>query len=184
MLGVTLLAALTAGVILVTMVLPAEFGVDPTGVGKALGLTGLAGKETSALDVQTLGYRVDTVRFELAPFESVEYKYRLEEGASLVFSWQATGEVVHDLHAEPDGAEAGYAQSFARSRGVAAHGAYRASFPGIHGWFWENRGDEVVWVALNTAGFYSHAVEFRDGDSVQVTPLAVGGTRPEAVDGR
>lgn len=35
----TLIAAAVAGVLLVTCVLPAEYGVDPTGVGRALGLT-------------------------------------------------------------------------------------------------------------------------------------------------
>ncbi|MBL1430119.1 MAG: transmembrane anchor protein [Robiginitomaculum sp.] len=34
----TLLAAVGAGVILVTIVMPAEYGIDPTGVGKVLGL--------------------------------------------------------------------------------------------------------------------------------------------------
>jgi len=35
----TLMALVTAIAILVTLVLPAEYGVDPTGIGKALGLT-------------------------------------------------------------------------------------------------------------------------------------------------
>jgi hypothetical protein len=35
----TLIAAATAGILLVTVVLPAEYGVDPTGVGEVLGLT-------------------------------------------------------------------------------------------------------------------------------------------------
>lgn len=34
----TLLAIVAAAVILVTMVLPAEYGIDPTGVGRAIGL--------------------------------------------------------------------------------------------------------------------------------------------------
>lgn len=34
----TILAAVAAGVILVTLVLPSEYGIDPTGIGKALGL--------------------------------------------------------------------------------------------------------------------------------------------------
>ncbi len=38
----TLLAILIAGVLLVTAVLPAEYGVDPTGIGGRLGLTALA----------------------------------------------------------------------------------------------------------------------------------------------
>lgn len=35
----TLIAAVSAVVLLYTVVLPAEYGVDPTGIGKALGLT-------------------------------------------------------------------------------------------------------------------------------------------------
>lgn len=35
----TLLALVIAGVLLVTCVLPAEYGIDPTGVGRILGLT-------------------------------------------------------------------------------------------------------------------------------------------------
>ena len=35
----TILAALSAAVILVTVVQPAEYGIDPTGVGRVLGLT-------------------------------------------------------------------------------------------------------------------------------------------------
>lgn len=35
----TLIAAVSAAVLLVTVVLPSEYGVDPTGIGRALGLT-------------------------------------------------------------------------------------------------------------------------------------------------
>lgn len=37
----TIIAAVVAGVLLVTCVLPAEYGVDPTGVGRVLGLTAM-----------------------------------------------------------------------------------------------------------------------------------------------
>lgn len=35
----TILAAVSAGILLVTVVMPAEYGIDPTGAGKVLGLT-------------------------------------------------------------------------------------------------------------------------------------------------
>lgn len=35
----TILAAIAAGVLLVTVVMPSEYGIDPTGVGKILRLT-------------------------------------------------------------------------------------------------------------------------------------------------
>ncbi|PSD15844.1 hypothetical protein C7E19_09155 [Stenotrophomonas maltophilia] len=46
LLRATFIATAVAAVLLVTTVLPAEYGVDPTGIGRALGLTKLA--ETSA----------------------------------------------------------------------------------------------------------------------------------------
>jgi len=38
----TFIAAIAAGIILVTSILPAEYGIDPTGVGRALGLVEMA----------------------------------------------------------------------------------------------------------------------------------------------
>ena len=35
----TIIAVVAAAVILITVVLPAEYGVDPTGAGRAMGLT-------------------------------------------------------------------------------------------------------------------------------------------------
>lgn len=37
----TVVAALVAGALLITVILPAEYGVDPTGAGRALGLTAM-----------------------------------------------------------------------------------------------------------------------------------------------
>lgn len=165
LLRATLLSIAIAAVLLVTIVLPAEYGLDPLGTGEVLGLTGLARVGPQAVIDETGPLRSDRVSFELAPFESVEYKYRLERDAALVFSWSASGEVVFDLHAEPDGATAGYAESFAQGRGRGAHGTYVAPFPGIHGWFWENRGAESVIVELGASGFFTRATEFRDGDA-------------------
>jgi hypothetical protein len=43
----TILAAFVAGVLLITTVLPAEYGIDPLKTGKALGLTELSKSETT-----------------------------------------------------------------------------------------------------------------------------------------
>jgi hypothetical protein len=45
-------AAIAAAVLLVVVVLPSEYGVDPTGIGGALGLTALSNDEGSARTVQ------------------------------------------------------------------------------------------------------------------------------------
>ena len=159
----TLIAFAGANAIFFAFVLPAEFGVDPTGIGGALGLTGLAG--APAADV----YRTETAlvedarRFELAPFESIELKYDLVAGDGLVYAWTASGEVFFDLHAEPADAEPGTAESFAQGRGLADSGTYVAPFDGIHGWFWENRGASALVVSLRAAGFATGATRYFDG---------------------
>jgi len=174
LLKATLISIAVATTILVTLVLPAEYDLDPLGTGAALGLTGLSRSGPDALIDQPSPFRQEQRVFELAPFESVEYKYRLDAGAGLVFSWQASGEVVFDFHAEPDGAEEGFAESFAQGRELARHGTYSAAFPGIHGWFWENRGTELVTVRLNAAAFTDLATEFRDNDFYERTPPLAG----------
>lgn len=164
------IGAVAAGAfLLVAVLLPAEYGIDPLGSGQALGLTARA--LSGVIAAQPGKYREDAKQFVLAPYESLEYKYTLEQGASMLYSWEATGPVFADFHSEPRGAPAGYAESFERQESPAAHGTYTAPFSGIHGWFWENRGRTDLTIRLRTAGFFTAAQEFRDGDSV-MHPLA------------
>src|SRR5437867_1784512 len=67
---------------------------------------------TSTIAPQPRAYQNETVEFTLAPRGSIEYKYRLDKGEALLYSWQATGRVNYELHAEPDGAPRGYAESY------------------------------------------------------------------------
>jgi hypothetical protein len=160
-------ALLLALALLLTAILPAEYGWDPLGTGAALDLLGLAGGETSSLIEQPEVWRDDRIEFKLAPFEAVEYKYRLAADATILFQWSADSEVLYDMHAEPDGAAPGYAQSFSKKRDISSGGSYTAPFAGIHGWYWQNRGQQDVTVTLQTSGFYREAVEMRDGHEFQ-----------------
>jgi hypothetical protein len=54
----TLIAALVAAAILVTIVLPAEYGVDPTGIGRILGLTQM-GETKAALAREAAGHEAE-----------------------------------------------------------------------------------------------------------------------------
>lgn len=163
-------ALLIAALLLVTVVLPAEYGWDPLGTGEALGVTDLAEATDSPLTKQGDVWRSDKITFQLAPFEAVEYKYRLSNGATLLFNWQADGELLYDMHAEPDGVAPGYAQSFSKNRANESSGSYTAPFGGIHGWFWQNRGQEDVSLTLETRGFYSEAIEMKDGREFEYVP--------------
>ncbi len=173
-------ALLSAGLILVMFVLPAEYGVDPLGTGAKVGLVelGVTGQQVEALSAaaatgtsqapiivsQEKAFQDETVDFKVGPRQGMEYKYRLDKGEALLYSWKATAPVSYELHAEPDGAPRGYAQSYEKGEGRReASGTLTAPFPGIHGWFWENTGDQEVTVTLTAAGFYNLSHEFRDG---------------------
>jgi hypothetical protein len=175
-------AMLVAGVVLMTAILPAEYGVDPLGTGRLFGLTSLAaanepaagegeggGGETAqslepvrpgANTAQTVSLKQDTKTFKLGPREGMEYKYRMEKGASFVYTWTSTGRVNFDFHGEPRGAPQGYAESYQMGEGDKASGSFFAPTPGIHGWFWENLSTDPITVTLTSTGFYDGATEF------------------------
>jgi hypothetical protein len=154
-----------AGALLLTTILPAEFNIDPLGTGKLLGIAGMSEAQTvGALNLQDQKIHRDRYQILLAPFESVEYKYRLEEGATMLFDWKANGELEYDMHSEQDGVDPQeYSPSFAKGVSSGAAGSFTAPFSGIHGWFWENRTSSDVLLELDSNGFFSTATEFRQG---------------------
>jgi hypothetical protein len=175
-------ALLVAGLVLVAFVLPAEFAVDPLGTGARLGLLdlGITGQQVQALETaaasggageaailapQDKPFQHETVEFKVAPGQFVEYKYRLEKGEALLYSWKASGPVNLDFHAEPDSGPRGYAQSYETKQGVSgASGTMIAPFSGIHGWYWQNTGSQDVTVTLTSSGYYNISHEFRQGE--------------------
>jgi hypothetical protein len=179
LLTATAAAIAVAGILLVTVIFPAEYGIDPLGTGKALGLSALAGTTVTEEPVPPpqgekvapiqegpfalypAQFKVDSREFVLGPYEYVEYKYHLEKGATMVFSWRASGDVMHDFHGDPEGQPSTSAQSFDKRPRRQADGSLVAPFTGIHGWYWENPGGETITVRVTTAGYYTSAHQFR-----------------------
>ena len=167
----TLAALLVAVMVLVSAVLPAEYDIDPLGIGQALGLRVLSVPGSGAIPVRSDGlsayrssYRTDWRTFELQPEGWVEYKYRLEAGQAMVYSWSASSWVRSEMHSEADTAPEGTAEFFeVVDETLHRHGSYVAPFPGIHGWYWLNETDGPVTVTLHAAGFFSTSHEFREG---------------------
>ena len=185
----TLIAASAAAVILVTVVLPAEYGVDPTGVGRMLGLTEMgrikralaeeavpqpaatsspadsagqnaaAGPSTSAAD--TSAVRVTTVA--LQPGQAREIKLVMRRGARARYSWSTDrGVVSHTTHGDTLNAPPGAYHEYSKGTGVRADsGVIVAVFTGNHGWFWRNRTRDVVTVTLRTSGEYDDLKEIQ-----------------------
>ena len=99
-------------------------------------------------------------------------RYRLEKGAGLLYSWTATAPVHYEMHSVPDGAPKEFAETFDKQDDrMGAHGTYAAPFPGIHGWYWQNRTQQPVTLTMNTTGFFSESHEFRKGQPVKRKPF-------------
>ena len=110
-------AVVLATIIVVCFVLPAEFRIDPTGIGHLTGVTRLAGPKQVEMSAATAaaagpgeagtqspavryyegGYRSDFVDIPLRASgtseggEELEYKVHMKAGATLAYSWSAAG---------------------------------------------------------------------------------------------
>jgi hypothetical protein len=161
------IAVIVATVILLVAVLPAEYGLDPTGLGRRVGLVR---PPTSAIDMTVpisaeaastvtkydAAFRTDEITVTLKPGEGAEIKATMKTGDSYVFGWTVEGGAVefdmHGEHADGSGGEASYAKGEDTS---SLHGTFHAPFDGRHGWFWQNLTWEPVTLKLRTSGFYT-----------------------------
>jgi hypothetical protein len=178
----TAIALVVAALLLVALVLPAEYGIDPLGTGARLGLTAIASPPvaTESLEAPTnpeaalmipllrgpVGeyprpFKTDVYEVVLAAREGIEYKYHLEKGAAMFYAWTAGAPVIYDFHGERSGlvSDGGpSSESYDKGTRQSATGSFSAPFGGIHGWYWENTGSAPVTVRLTTTGFYNNAV--------------------------
>lgn len=171
----TAVALLVGGAVLVTTVLPAEYGVDPLGTGQALGLLDLYAAEIAAVApaviLPTEGgpvfrqaslYRADSREFTVGAYGTLEFKYQLDRGAAMLYEWKATESVSFDFHTEREG-NPDASDTFEKGDASEKRGAYIAPYAGIHGWYWKNNTERDVTITLTSTGFYSSAKVFRDG---------------------
>jgi hypothetical protein len=195
----TAIAAVVAVGLLTTVVMPSEYAVDPTGLGRVLGLQqmgelkialaneALAETQASAVAPSTPvvaesvtpsaapvatepqpttatasaapkpTLNSNRMTVNLKPGEGTEIKLDMIKGASVRYEWTASGGAVNfDTHGEPYNAKKGYFHSYSKGKQVNGDtGEFVALFDGTHGWFWRNRSDGPVTIALSTTGEYS-----------------------------
>ena len=121
----TVIAVGVAAVLLVTVVLPAEYGVDKTGVGGLLGLTEMGRMKraaatpaaaTPAAALAPLDYQpgqVADLQVPLAPGEGREVKASMRAGGAMKYQWSTNNLPVHyELHGEPRGGGKGVYTSY------------------------------------------------------------------------
>lgn len=176
----TAIALVTATVLLVTVVLPAEYAIDPTGLGRVLGLTQMGEiKSTLAHEAETdkaalapqgqptptfamdhvsqstpaSGQRADEVTITLKSGEAAEVKLEMSNGQKVDYEWAVKGGLVNfDTHA--DNSEIDYHGYSSGEEVDSDSGELEAVFDGRHGWYWRNRGQTEVNVNLKTSGAY------------------------------
>lgn len=154
-----IVALVIAAILFVTMVLPAEFGIDPTGIGSRLGLSNLLSTEPEPQIVSRPGegdlpFREDETVITVPANKGLEYKFHLAQYASLIYEWSSDTALYFDLHGEPEGDTTGYFESFAAATGNEMKGSIIAPFAGSHGWYWRNDTDVDASITLKTQGNY------------------------------
>jgi hypothetical protein len=124
-------------------------------------------------------WRVDTREFTIPPGTGMEFKYELDRGSTMVYSWKASNFVNYDFHTEPEGKPSSASESFDKGETSQRRGAYTAPYDGIHGWYWENGTNRDITVTLHTAGFYEEGRLFLPKQPAETIEIP---ERPNALD--
>jgi len=179
------IAVAVASALLVTVVLPAEYGVDPTRVGSLLGLTEM-GRIKMQLAAEAEAEEAGALPAAPAPATAAAPTAAPATApATAETSATRTDETVLTLAPDQgaeiklvmeEGASVRYVWSSSGGRinydihadrpGTPYHGYGKgssqreegdlvAAFTGSHGWFWRNRSGEPVTITLRTEGAYS-----------------------------
>ncbi|MCF6203120.1 MAG: hypothetical protein L3J59_05530 [Methylococcaceae bacterium] len=152
---------IVAIIILLVAVLPAEFNIDPTGLGKKFGFTVLSQKENEAAKPSVVSCSdqpewKDTVLIKLPANSELEYKFSINKDDKFEFVWNTNDgtKLYFDFHGEPKGDTTGYFKSYKVTTDSQSSGSLTAPFTGVHGWYWKNKTNKDVTINLNTRGNY------------------------------
>jgi hypothetical protein len=178
------IAVVIASALLVTVVLPAEYGVDPTRVGSLLGLTEM-GRIKMQLADEAEAEEAGLAAAVSAPAAVAATAPVTTAGTTSAPIGQRSDETVITLAPDQgaeiklvmeDGARVNFTWSssggavnfdtHADRPGTPYHGYGKgseqrvegelvAAFTGSHGWFWRNRTGEPVTITLRTTGDYT-----------------------------
>jgi len=167
----SLAIVLVVGVVIaIAIVLPAEYGRDPTGVGRMLGLREM-GEIKAALAAEAAahaaadsampgtlarpgaGAMFDSTSVIVPPGQTRTLMLEMAGDARVDYRWSAAGGMVnHDLHGVSP--TVGY-RSYAKGTGVKSDsGVLLAAFNGQHGWTWRNGAADSIVVSLRVIGQY------------------------------
>ncbi len=162
------MSAFVALVVVVLAVLPAEFGIDPTGFGKWTGIDTLA--KPAGIDEVTLGvgtlqppsrdtitgtpFRTDEVSITID--EELEYKVTMKPGDDMTYRWRASKPLYFEFHGHTLGTDDMPMEvvTYGVAKADGMLGRLIAPVEGIHGWYFRNDTGTPVEVQLSFTGLY------------------------------
>ena len=178
----TALAAAVAATLLITCILPAEYGIDPTGIGQAIGLkkmgeikqqlhqeadaeatasvTAAPLEQPTAISTSAantpLSLQQHEMRVTLEPNQATEIKLSMPKATVVQYRWVTEGGGLNfDTHGDIVNAPKDFYHGYGKGVNQTEDaGQLTAAFDGKHGWFWRNRGKQAVTVTLTTQGAY------------------------------
>jgi hypothetical protein len=174
------IAALIAIVLLLTIILPAEYDRDPTGVGSVLGIRGLshqAAVENVNAEIEENAMAAASplhinhqpplkfidVDLVLEPYGQGEFKLKMQANARLSYLWHSGTDLVYaDLHGHTlvvgeDGEEEIVVRYLETQEGTGESGRLETPFGGDHGWYFLNLETRPINIRVQISGnFDSH----------------------------
>ncbi len=151
-------AVIVMAMLLVTVILPAERGIDPTGVGNKLNLTRMGLLKSAMAEPEPphdgRPQRNDQMSITIPPGVGQEIKMNMKKGYEVSYNWHATAPIFHDTHSDISGNEDVFITHSRAESVTTDSGSIIAPFAGGHGWYWKNRGEAAVTVTLKTQGEY------------------------------
>jgi hypothetical protein len=154
----SLIAFFVAVLALFFIILPAEYNIDPSGIGERLGLTALAQPQPIIEKDSSIGFSEQSDSFEIiVPAKrGIEFKFSMEQFTKMQYEWETDGEALYfDLHGEPKGNSTDYFESYVIATLDQMQGSYTVPFAGSHGWYWRNDSNKAVIVKLKVSGQYN-----------------------------
>jgi hypothetical protein len=185
---------LVAGTLIVVgAIMPAEFNVDPLGIGKLSGIARLwapdentwkpgAGMEPAHSSATPMTRTVMEIPLGASdwPEAALEYKFAMKPGETLLYRWQALNEdgtpatipVEFDFHGHTravDDQEMTVA-TYRKDQALSDSGSLMAPFDGIHGWYFRNHSPDPIRIRLEATGFYALIPPGQPGNEFKLRP--------------
>ena len=145
--------------------LPAEYAIDPLGIGRLTGLDALGVSKaskpiTEVMHAHPRKYYSGNIAIEIAGRRRAGVQGDAGGWASRCCTrggCRADPCTSSSTASRPKAAgRTGYFRSYEiQQRASESHGSFIAPFTGQHGWFWRNLSDEPAVITLQASGYYS-----------------------------